>query len=102
MPVMKPNCFVNVEGAQCSLKVAYKTGECWLQTALAHNQFMLRYLSFVSFIHPVVLHTKFMTRYHQPLSDAVPDDVLKNKVTLNVTFTYRLSVIEFLLVLTFN
>lgn len=76
MPVMKPNCGVNVEGAQCSLKAAYETRERWLETALAHNQFIRLYLSFVSFIHSVVLHTKFMTRCHQSLSYAVPDDIL--------------------------
>lgn len=55
-------------GSTVLWKVVCKTGECWLQTACAHNQFLLFYFSFVSFVHPVctslVLHTKFMTRCH--------------------------------------
>ena len=109
MPAVKSHWFVNVEWEQCSVKAAYKTGECWLQTALAHKQFILLYLSFASFIHPVVLLTKFMPRYHHPLSYALTwwHSLLKNKVTLTVThshigFIFRCTHIEVFLVVIFN
>lgn len=51
-----------------------ETGEFWLQTDCAQNQFLLCHFSFASFVHPVVLHTQFMARYHQPWHCS--DDIL--------------------------
>lgn len=58
-------------------RVLCETGECWLQTACAHNQFLLCHFSFASFVHPAVLHTQLMARYHQP--SRCPDDILCQK-----------------------
>lgn len=61
-------------GSRELCKVLRGTGGCWLQTACAQNQFLLCHFSFASFVHPAVLHTKFMSRYHQPFH--CPDDIL--------------------------